>query len=458
MSAARALVRVSVLGEGRRLDVGIPAQLPLIELMPGFARNLGLLDATMTHTGYELQRADGRVLDASSTAAAQGVQDGDVLTLARGGLVAQPRVYDDIVEAVIDATETQHRPWTPQDGVRTAIGASLTLLGVCAVVLLAAGPALSIGALIAGLGAVLLIVVGTVIARLGQVTAGHAMGIAAGVFAAVAGYLAAGGGIAGGGVAGAASGAVSGAAPWGVPLAAAGAAAFVAGLIVLALSPARRETALGVVIAGAVIGAAGGITTLVPDHAVTVYALMAAIVATASNALPWLVLSSTRLRVFSPHSDAEMFADPAPIDGDDVKRRTAAAARALLVARLGLGVCLLVATPLLAASSPAGSALCALAFIGTMFPARQVYARSHVMAIMALATVGLGLTGIVTAITQPDLQTLLLTVATVATVVTVTITLIAPAVRMRMSRMADVAELIILATLLPVGVIAAGLV
>lgn len=442
VSASRAAVRVSVLGEGRRLDVGIPAQLPLIELMPGFARNLGLLDATMTHTGYELRRADGRVLDASSTAAAQGVHDGEMLTLARGGLVAQPRVYDDIVEAVIDATEGQHRPWTPQDGVRTAIGASLTLLTVCAVVLLAAGPALRIGALIAGLGTVLLIVVGAVIVRLGQITAGHAMGVAAGVFAAVAGYLVV----------------TDGEAAWGAPLAAAGAAALVAGLIVLALMPERREIALGTVIAGAVIGATGGITMLAPALAVTVYALMAAIVATVSNALPWLVLSSTRLRVFSPHSDAEMFADPTPIDADDVKRRTASAARALLVSRLGLGVCLLIATPLLAASSPAGSALCALAFVGTMFPARQVYARSHVMAIMALATVGLGLTGIVTAVAQPQLQTLLLTTATVATVLTVTVTLIAPAARMRLSRLADTAELIILATLLPVGVIAAGLV
>ena len=441
VSAPRALVRISVLGEGRRLDIGIPAQLPLIELMPGFARNLGLLDPTMTHTGYELRRADGRVLDASSTAAAQGVLDGDVLTLARGGLVAQPRVYDDIVEAVIDATEEQHRPWTPQDGVRTALGACLTLLAVCAVVLLAAGPSLGIGALVAGVGAVLLIAVGVVVARLGQLIAGHALGAAAGVFAAVSGYLAL----------------ASASPPWGIPLAVAGACAFVAGAITAALMPERRELTIGVVIAGAVIGIAGGITALIPSGAVAVYALTAAVAATAANALPWLVLSSTRIRVISPHSDAEMFADPAPIDGDDVARRTAAAARALLVSRLALGVCILIATPLVAASGPAGSALCALAFLGTMFPARQVYARSHVMAIMTLATIGLGVTGIVTAISQPQLQTVLLLIAAVATVVTVTVTLIAPGTRVRMSRWADVAELVLLASLLPVGVIAAGL-
>ena len=57
VSASRALVRVSVQSEGRRLDIGIPGQLPLVELMPGFARSLGVLDATMTHAGYTLERA-----------------------------------------------------------------------------------------------------------------------------------------------------------------------------------------------------------------------------------------------------------------------------------------------------------------------------------------------------------------------------------------------------------------
>lgn len=441
MSAPRALVRVTVQGEGRRLDIGIPAQLPLIELMPGFARNLGLLDATMTHTGYELRRADGQALDTSDTASAQGVHDGEVLTLARGGLVAQPRVYDDIVEAVIDATETQHRPWTPQDGVRTALAASLTLLAVCAVVLLAAGSAAGIGTLIAGVGAVLLIAVGVVIARLRQVGPGHALGIAAGVFAAVAGYLAVAGG----------------SAPWGAPLALAGLCALVAGGATAALMPEQREMTLGVTVSGGLIALTGGLTALLPEHAVSVYALMAAVAATASNALPWLVLSSSRIRVISPHSDAEVFADPPPVDGEDVARRAAIATRALLVSRLALGVCILIATPLVAASGGAGSALCALAFLGTMFPARQVYARSHVMAIMTLSTVGLGLTGITTALAQPALQPVLLTIAIAATVVTVTVTLIAPGARVRMSRLADIAELVILASLLPVGVIAAGL-
>ncbi len=50
-------------------------------------------------------------------------------------------MYDDIVEAVIDATAQQNRPWTTRDNARTALAVSLALLGVCAVLLLAAGRA-----------------------------------------------------------------------------------------------------------------------------------------------------------------------------------------------------------------------------------------------------------------------------------------------------------------------------
>ena len=86
------LVRVSIVSEGRRLDVGVPAQVPLIELMPGFARSLGVLDPTLAHGGYALHRADATVLDPSKSLGSQGVHDGELVTLVRGGLIAEPRI------------------------------------------------------------------------------------------------------------------------------------------------------------------------------------------------------------------------------------------------------------------------------------------------------------------------------------------------------------------------------
>ena len=441
MNVQRALLRISVQSEGRRLDIGVPAQVPLIEFMPGFARSLGVLDPTMTYAGYALQKADGSVLDVAVGAAPQGVEDGEVLTLVRGGLVAQPRVYDDIVEAVIDATGEQNRPWTTKDNARTALAVSLTLLGVCAILLLAAGPSLGLGALVAGGGAVALLAVAAVVARLGQLEAGQGLGVAAAVFAGLAGYLSV---------------------PasfdlWGWPLAAAGGGALVAAGAALALMPDRSEVQLAPLVAGGVLGVTAAVAALMPGAEPTAYALMIGIVATLGGALPWLVLNSTRLRVVSPQSDAEVFADPVPIDAAEVARRNAQGRRILIALRLALGIVVLAATPLVAAEGVAGALLCTLAFVGMMFPSRQTYARAGVLTVMAVGTVGLAVSGLTVSLTQPDLRLALLLTLAVATVCVVTITLLSPKVRMRMNRLSDTVELLVLALLLPLGVIAAGL-
>jgi type VII secretion integral membrane protein EccD len=439
IGATRALLRLSVQSEGRRLDIGVPAQVPLIEFMPGFARSLGVLDPTMTYAGYALQKADGSVLDVSLGASAQGVEDGEVLTLTRGGLVAQPRVYDDIVEAVIDATGRQNQPWTPKDNARTALTVSLTLLGVCAVLLLAAGPSLGFGALVAGGGAVALLVVAAVVARLGQLEAGQGLGIAAAAFAGLAGYLAV----------------PSSFELWGWPLAAAGAGALLVAGIALALMPDRAEVQLAPLVAGGVIAVTASFAAFF--SAPPVWALMVGIVGTLAGALPWLALSTTRVRVISPQSDAEMFADPVPIDPDDVARRMAQGKRILIALRLALGLVVLAATPLVAAGDAVGAALCTLAFAGMMFPSRQTYARAGVVAVMAVGTVGLAVSGLTISLAQPDLRVTLLVVLAVATVCVVTVTLLSPKTRMRLMRVADTVELLVLAALLPLAVIASGL-
>lgn len=440
ITAPRSLLRISVQSEGRRLDIGVPAQVPLIEFMPGFARSLGVLDPTMTSNGYALLTADGKTLDISQGAAAQGVEDGDVLTLARGGLVTQPRVYDDIVEAVIDATAEQTRPWSPQDNARTALAASLTLLGICAILLLAVGPGLGLGSLIAAGGAVVLLVVAAVVSRLGQGEAGHGLGIAAAVFSGLAGYLAT----------------PPGASLWGFPLAMAGISALVCAGIAMALMPERGEIQLVPLVVAGTLAISSGIAVLMPGGEAAVYALTVAVVGTLGGALPWLVLSSTRIRVISPQSDAEMFADPVPIDAEDVRRRAARGRRMLVCLRLAAGLVLLAAVPLVAASGPVGAALCLLASLAMMFPSRQAYSRASVLAVMGVGTVGLAATGITVALTQPGLRTALLVVVAVATVIVVTLTLLSPKARMRLTRLADTTELVILALLLPLGAIAAG--
>lgn len=439
-TAAAGVLRLSIVSEDRRLDVGVPAHVPLVELIPGFARSIGVLDPTLAHTGYQLRRADGTLLDSARAARVQGVHDGELLTLVRGGLVAEPKVYDDVVEAVIDATAAQHGAWTPRDSSRTALAISLAFLALCALLLITSGSDPTLAAIIAGAGAVVLLATAAVLGRLGQSEASHALSLAAAAYGGLAGLIA-----------------VPAATPWGWPLAAAGLGLAVFGGAALAFAPDRPELQFAPIALGAALGLTGLVTALIGGDPVGPWAIMVAIAGTLSNGLPWLAMSSTRIRVISPQSDAEIFDTPQPVDADEVARRAVAGARTLTSLRIALALAVLVATPLVAASGFVGALLSALAFVGLMFQSRQMYARAGVLALMAFGAIGLAVTGLTVVLTQPELRIGLLVVLLTATALLVGLTLLSPRARLRLARLADTAELVALALLLPLGVLTAGL-
>ncbi len=440
VAASGDLVRVSITSDDRRLDVGLPALLPLVELIPGFARSLGLLDPTLAHAGYTLRRADGTTLDPSMSSTAQGVHDGELLSLISGALVAEPRIYDDVVEAVIDATSDQHRAWTPGDNARTALALSLTFLGLCGVLLAAGGQQIAAGVFIAAGAAIVLFATSIVLSRVAQLEAAHAFGLAAAAFGGLTGYLA-----------------VPVPEIWGWPLSAAGlGAAFVGGFGFLLVRP-RPEIHLIPLVFGGMIGLAGLFAAVLPIQAHVSWAIMIAVSATLANGLPWLALSTTRIRVISPQSDVDVFSAPVPIDADDVRARAAAGQRVLLSLRIAFGLAILLATILVASTNELGALLCALAFVGMMFHSRQILTRTGVLVVMAMGGIGLAVTGVAASIAYPELRALLLVLLLAATAVLVTMSLLNPRARVRLGRVADTVEVIVLALLLPLGVASAGL-
>ena len=438
-ATAGTVLRLSIVSDDRRLDVGIPSQIPLVEIIPGFARSLGVLDPTLTHGGYVLRRSDGTALDPTRGAGAQGVRDGELLTLVRGGLIAEPRIYDDVVEAVIDATSEQHGSWTPKDSSRTALFISATFLALCALLLLVSGSESLLPTIVAGSGAVVLAVAAAVLMNLKQVEAGHTLGVAAAVYGGVCGFLA-----------------VPPQDIWGWPLAAAGLGLLIVGGLSLAIAQDKPEVHLVPVALGTVLGITATVAAVL-ESALIPYALMLAVTATLANGIPWLALTSTRIRVISPQNDAEVFADPGEVDGDEVKRRAAAGTRTLIALRAALGIAALIATPLVAASGGWGALLCTLAFVGMMFQSRQMHARLGVLVLMALGAVGLALTGLTITTALPGLRSWLLVILVAATVVLVGLTMLTPRARLRLARLADTVEVFALALLLPLGVIVAGL-
>ena len=80
-SAAASLVRLSVSSGTRRADLGIPGSIPVAEIIPDLARELGVLEPHSASLGYRLMRADGSTVDSDRSLAAQGIEDGSVLAL-----------------------------------------------------------------------------------------------------------------------------------------------------------------------------------------------------------------------------------------------------------------------------------------------------------------------------------------------------------------------------------------
>ena len=184
------LARVTVNAPRRRLDVALPEQAPVAELLPELLRHAGdgLPDAGQAHGGWLLRRADGGALSAGAGLAQQGVRDGDVLHLvpARDGW---PELeYDDVVDAIASGARRVGRTW---DGTATRL-AGLVVAGVALLlgaVWLARSPAQLSGAIALGVAG-LLMLTGLVAARgYGDGVAGAAVGGYALPYAFVGGLL-----------------------------------------------------------------------------------------------------------------------------------------------------------------------------------------------------------------------------------------------------------------------------
>jgi type VII secretion integral membrane protein EccD len=172
------LVRVTVAAPRRRIDMALPERSPVAEILPALLRHGGesLADDGATGGGWLLRRADGTPLDSARSLGAHRVRDGEVLHLVTRRSEWPELEYDDLVDAIATGASRTGRLWGPlqtrQAGLAAgAIGVLLALVAVLragppwpgpgyvalgfAVVLLAAGTALSRAMGDAGAGSVL---------------------------------------------------------------------------------------------------------------------------------------------------------------------------------------------------------------------------------------------------------------------------------------------------------------
>ncbi|MEW2397787.1 type VII secretion integral membrane protein EccD [Streptomyces sp. NPDC046862] len=249
------LCRVTVRAPARTVDLAVPSDVPVADLLPTVIGYGGddLEESGLEHGGWVLQRLGGPPLDPESTLDSLGLRDGEALYL-RPRTEALPEVHlDDLVDGI--STTMRQRPygWSPEAGRRLLHGLAVATLALGVVFLAVPGSPGWLRALVAlAAGLLLLAGAGSAARAVGDSAAGSMLGLMATPYFALAGWLLPGGELSG----------ADGDAVLGARLLAASAAA--GGAAVLALAAVGMYPALFLGTASiAVAGALGAVLILV---------------------------------------------------------------------------------------------------------------------------------------------------------------------------------------------------
>ncbi|WP_328672290.1 type VII secretion integral membrane protein EccD [Streptomyces sp. NBC_00328] len=214
-TTSAALCRLTVRAPARTVDLAVPVDVPVADLLPTLVGYGGeeLEEAGTEHEGWTLQRLGGPRLDPESTLAVLGLRDGEILYL-RPRADALPEVdLDDLVDGISTAMRDRPHGWSPAVGRRLLYGLGATTLALGLIVLAQPGPAVRLRAVAAAATGLLLIAgAGSASRAVGDAAAGSVLGLAATGYFALAGWLLPGGAAAGGSAPLAASAATAGAA------------------------------------------------------------------------------------------------------------------------------------------------------------------------------------------------------------------------------------------------------
>lgn len=194
------LCRLTVRAPARALDLAVPADVPVADLLPTLLEYAGegLEESGLEHDGWVLQRLGQLPLDPEITLESLELHDGETLYL-RPRNDALPDVHiDDLVDGISSTLRRQPHGWTPEAGRRLLRGLFIASLGLGLVALAMPGAPGWLRSLVAVTTGLLLIGgAGSASRAVGDAGAGAALGMMAGPYFALAGWLLPGGEIAG---------------------------------------------------------------------------------------------------------------------------------------------------------------------------------------------------------------------------------------------------------------------
>ena len=439
-STAASLVRLSVSSGTRRADLGIPGSIPVAEIIPDLARELGVLEPHSASLGYRLLRADGSPVESDRSLAAQGIEDGSVLALEPNRADGD-KVYDDVVEAVADLVETQFTPWTAANSAGTAVGASVVLFLAAAYALFTARDSGILVAALSGVCALLLVGAAAVLAHVRkQPAAAVALALTAVVYAGVSGFAS-----------------VPDTALWGEGLLYAGAGVAVVGVLG-AVAVTRHQLLVGATAAvGVAMIALGALSHYVGWSLTTVAAATFIVAALVGNVLPWVGISTSRLTTHPPKTDLEIFEDVPEVERDEVRRQVAAGHELIVALGVASAAVMILCTPQLVAAGASGAMLTFVGFVATLLRTRHSRTRITVLIAMIGGITGLAVASVSAAQTHPDWRPLLALGLAGAAAVVVALALVLPRTRVQLGRIADAVEGVALVALFPLAAFAVGL-
>lgn len=434
-------LRVTVLAGSRRVDLVVPGALPLAELVPEIARSVGLLDPVTAHGGYQVETLQGRGLDDGAGLAGQGVGDGSVLVMTAGVDDPPPRVYDDAVEAMADAVEMRLTGWEPGPGRRLALGASGILMigGALALILQrddtwTAGVAAAMSVALSG-GAVVLSRI-----RLDDEIA-VVMAWASVGYAATWGLLWAPGGHAANGPA----------------LVYVGLAVLATALVCVVGLEQRKALLVPALLVGSILFGTGILTQSVGLPPGQVLVVVTSLLLILGDAFPRFALAMTSASAEaqgSPRQTASAVAVDCPRVAADVRL----AHEILLAISWTSGAVFVLAAPLAVGLGVGGLGFVVAGAAVMLLRTRRHRIRSAVMAGTAQGALGLGAAVVTVLVQQPRWHGPLSVGLIGAGVLLLVAALMPSGPSVRRERLADVAESVSLVALLPLAIVALGLI
>ncbi|MEH0929911.1 type VII secretion integral membrane protein EccD [Micromonospora sp. CPCC 205558] len=144
-NAASEMCRLVVHGPQRQLEVAVPADVPVADLLPVLLSHLGdgLADAGLAHGGWVLQRLGEPPLAEESSVASLGLNDGEQVYLRPRSDQIPPVHFDDLADGLATGVRNRSGLWRPEMIRWSALSVLVLLLLLGLVVVALPGPPLA---------------------------------------------------------------------------------------------------------------------------------------------------------------------------------------------------------------------------------------------------------------------------------------------------------------------------